>query len=51
VSLSRKHFNALAEIVADLTDDRGTVDSVSLALRLAAFCQQENQRFDNYGRA
>jgi hypothetical protein len=46
VSLSRKHFNALAEIVADLTDDRGTVDSVSLALRLAAFCQQENQRFD-----
>jgi hypothetical protein len=46
VSLSRKHFVALADIVADIVDNEGTIDAKSLALRLADWCASENGRFD-----
>jgi hypothetical protein len=44
--MTRRHFEALAEIVADLTDDQGMIDAGSLALKLAVLCQRENHRFD-----
>jgi hypothetical protein len=66
MSMSRRHFIALAEIVADVQRDGGTIGAEDLADRLADLCARENGRFDrerfkvaalgtdgrgNYGRA
>jgi hypothetical protein len=48
MSLSRKHFTALAEIVASyaIPNGSGSVGVKKLAHDLANFCAAENGRFD-----
>jgi hypothetical protein len=46
MSLSRRHFVALAALVEDVQRDGGTIGAAALAYRLADFCQGENARFD-----
>jgi len=44
MSLSRKHFNELAEIIR--VSGLGMPDHIELARRMASFCAQHNPRFD-----
>jgi hypothetical protein len=46
MSLSRKHFNALAKMVRHTAENGGSVSAATLAHELADFCAAENPAFD-----
>jgi hypothetical protein len=44
--MTRRHFNALAELVADVATHGGSIGAEALADRLADICERSNDRFD-----